>query len=291
MTEQTFTRTEYVPLSTDESAVLIPRQEPFVITIASGKSGVGKSVLVSNIALALANNHGAPDRTIILWDANVHSPNQNILFGIDPLLRARDFYSGNVRIAGILTDALGYVHSSVQTRLQPMLRLLAAEARPASVPVAPEALCAVMAEIMTTANADIIILDTAAGTSDATLQSCAFADIVLIAVTDEPNSIIESYGLVKTLGQYIPYERMRLVVCDVIDEEDAHEVARKFNLASEKFLHAHIPFIGYVPHDNAVRMSIIDQRPLLLDGAETEVGRMIEMIADQLLFAMNARSA
>ncbi len=279
----------YVPLSTDESAVLIPRQEPFVVTIASGKGGVGKSVLASNIALALANNRGAPDRTTVLWDANVHSPNQNILFGIDPLLRARDFYSGNVRIAGILTDALGYTHSSVQVRLQPTLRLLAAEARPISAPVSPEALCGVMAEIMTTANADVIVIDTAAGTSDATLQACAFADMVLIVVTDEPASIIESYGLVKMLGQYIAFERMRLVVCDVIDEEDAHDVARKFNLATEKFLRAHIPFIGYVPHDNAVRTSIIDQRPLLIDGADTEVGRMIETIADQLLFAMNAR--
>ena len=67
---------------------------PFVITVCSGKGGVGKSFCAANLAYALSKQH----LSVLVWDANLHYPNQHILFGVEPPVRLKEVYSGRKKV-------------------------------------------------------------------------------------------------------------------------------------------------------------------------------------------------
>ena len=149
----------------------------------------------------------------------------------------------------------------------------------------PEELHKVRREL-SAANAAVLLIDTAAGSSDDVLQCCAFADLILIVVNDEPPSIVDAYGLIKILQNNTPSTPLALVVNNTIDAEDAEEVVRKMNMATERFLRRKVGSIGFVPYDRAVRTSIVEQQPLLLMQPNSEAAMAIKSLARLLSTAL-----
>lgn len=247
---------------------------PFVIAVCSGKGGVGKSILTANLALGL----GEQGLQVIVWDADIAFPNQHILFGVEPPLRAYDVFRGKSSAAAALFPAAANV------------RLLAGKtgAGPADVP--PNELHAV-AEMLHGEQASVLLIDTSAGSSDDVLQSCAEADLVLIVVTDEPPSIVDAYGLIKILQTNTPSKPVALVVNNTIDAEDAEEVVKKMNMATERFLKRRVGSLGFVPYDRAVRTSIVEQKPLLHLQPSSEAAVAIRALARALATALANRLA
>lgn len=242
---------------------------PFVITICSGKGGVGKSILTANLALGIAS----AELPVIVWDADMTFPNQHILFGAEPPLRSYDVYNGMVTTAAALFPVADHLY------------LLAGKTGVGPMDTTPEELHKVRREL-SSADAAVLLIDTAAGSSDDVLQCCAFADLILIVVNDEPPSIVDAYGLIKILQNNTPSTPLALVVNNTIDAEDAEEVVRKMNMATERFLRRKVGSIGFVPYDRAVRTSIVEQQPLLLMQPSSEAAMAIKSLARLLSTAL-----
>jgi flagellar biosynthesis protein FlhG len=243
--------------------------KPFVITVCSGKGGVGKSILTANLALGLAS----AELPVIVWDADMTFPNQHILFGVEPPLRSYDVYNGMVSTDAALFSVTDY------------LSLLAGKTGVGPMDTTPEELNKVRRELFTK-KAAVLLIDTAAGSSDDVLQCCAFADLILVVVTDEPPSIVDAYGLIKILQNNAPSAPLALVVNNTIDAEDAEEVVRKMNMATERFLRRKVGSIGFVPYDRAVRTSIVEQQPLLRMQPNSEAAVAIRSLARLLAGAL-----
>lgn len=259
---------EQSTLSAQRSTGTIP-DRPFVITVCSGKGGVGKSILTTNLALGMASQ----ELPVIVWDADMTFPNQHILFGVEPSLRAYDVYNGMVSTSSALFTVGGH------------LRLLAGKTGVGPVDITPEELHKVLREL-SAEKAAVLLIDTAAGSSDDVLQCCAFADLVLVVVTDEPPSIVDAYGLIKILQSNTPSTPLALVVNNTIDAEDAEEVVRKMNMATERFLKRKVGSVGFVPYDRAVRTSIVEQKPLLQLQPASEAAAAIRALARLLSTAL-----
>ncbi|MCX6154054.1 MAG: P-loop NTPase [Candidatus Kapabacteria bacterium] len=226
----------------------------FVITICSGKGGVGKSVLAANLAKILAQTN-----KVLVWDTNRYFPNQHILFGVEPPVRMKDVYSGRIKVEKAIC------------RLSENLDLIADI--PATNALQNSASSYIYVDIFEQiANLnqyDILIIDSPAGYSPDLLQICTFSDFVSVVITDEPTSLLDGYGLIKILIKYISSKKINIIVNNIIDNEDAEDIWSKLNMALMNFLKIKLDLIGYVPYHRIVRQSILHQE-LFIDTHPTE---------------------
>ena len=240
---------------------------PYIITMCSGKGGVGKSVLAANLANLLSM-----DRKVLVWDADMHFPNQHLIIGTEPPMRLKDVYAGNISVEAA-------VHAVTEN-----FHLLAdMPATGDNEPFDPSPIQSVYDELISNFDYDVIIIDTHAGVSMESLQCCGLSDLVSVVITDEPTSLLDAYGLIKILIKIKEKENIGLLVNNVIDMEDADDMREKLNQATDNFLKIKLDFIGYVPYDRIVRQSIIRQELFSNIEPENEATKAVEMLKNKVV--------
>lgn len=217
------------------------------ITFCSGKGGVGKSVLAANIASSIANS-GA---NVLVFDSVRDLPNQHIIFGVEPPVRLSSVLSGKVD----LESALFKVRNNTTLLVDSPFEIETDENFILD-------MNDIVSETSKLNQFDYLVIDTQSGISDQLISFCYLSDLIVLLITDEPTSLLDAYGLVKVLVNYVKPEKIVLLVNNVIDSEDATEVSQKLNLATEKFLEFKLDMFGFVPYSRNIRLSI--QRQELL---------------------------
>lgn len=241
---------------------------PFFLTICSGKSGTGKTVLSANIAYSLAKTNSK----VLLWDADLFFPHQHQLFGVDPQIRLPEVYLEGVDFH----DAL--------FKLKENLYLLSDRSIPDKFEkIKPANLYDLFLDIKNSNDFDYVIVDTPPAGTNELIQCCSFANQIALMITDEPTSIFDAYGLIKILIQLIDSKKIKLLVNNVIDYDDAKEFSNKLNLAMQRFMKFKLGLMGYIPYDRKVKKSIIQQELLLKKYPDSEVSLAIKSIAESLM--------
>lgn len=229
---------------------------PYVMTISSGKGGVGKSIIAANLGYIFSRNN---IKTLV-WDFDLHFPNQHLIFGMEPPIRLNDVFAERVEI------------NKAVARIDDDLYLLAGlPGTGNSIEFDSEKFFRLYARLLSLSDFDLIIFDTPAGISESFLQCCNISDLVQIVVTDEPTSLMDAYGLIKILMQYVNTDKLKLIINNVIDSEDANDISTKLNLATGRFLKLKIDVLGYIPYGREVRQSIINQELLARNDPGSEV--------------------
>ncbi|HQD51398.1 MAG TPA: P-loop NTPase, partial [Defluviitaleaceae bacterium] len=91
-----------------------------VITITSGKGGVGKSNFTANLAIQLQRT----DRKVVIIDADLGLANIEVIFGIVPQFNLTDVIYGRKSIAEIMTPGpLGINFISGGSGIQDLIHL------------------------------------------------------------------------------------------------------------------------------------------------------------------------
>lgn len=242
--------------------------KPYIISVCSGKGGVGKSVIAANLGFALSME----SISVLIWDADIHFPNQHLILGVEPPLRLSDVYSGNIPYKNAVFEIKENLHLLADTPAAGVEKIIKGNE-----------ILELSQQIKNDNLYDVIILDTSAGASYEVLQSCSISDTAGIMITDEPTSLLDAYGLIKILIQYIDIEKISLLVNNVIDLEDADDISSKLNLATNKFLNVKLDVLGYVPYDRIVRQSILQQEPFILQQPDSEVTKAIKKIASKII--------
>jgi flagellar biosynthesis protein FlhG len=235
------------------------------ITFCSGKGGVGKSVITANIASCLAN-YG--DEVIVL-DSVLDLPNQQIIFGVEPPVRLTSVLSGKVDAEQALFSAASNIHLLVDSPVEYD-----------EMYDTPASLNEVIVNIKKLEGFDYLLIDTQSGISDQLLGICLQSDLIIVIITDEPTSLLDAYGLVKILVNYINPEKITILVNNVIDSEDAVEISQKLNLATSKFLNIKLSLLGFVPYSRNVRLSIQRQEILVNNFTNDESTKSINDISE-----------
>ena len=251
----------------------LAKKTAFVLTVCSGKGGVGKSVIVSNLAKCISKT-----QKVLIWDAVKMFPNQHLLFAVEPPVRLSDVYSGSIN----LEKAIFQIDNN-------LFLLADTPAMPLADSSDEENIISVFEELVNNFDFDLIIFDTPAGVSNELVQCCIVSDLISIVVNDEPTSLLDAYGLIKILSNYIPLKKLNLLINNAIDNEDAEEISKKLNLVTEKFLKRKFNLLGFIPYDRAVRQSILHQELFVIGEPKSEVSISVNNISEKISEIVKAK--
>jgi flagellar biosynthesis protein FlhG len=219
---------------------------PYILTICSGKGGVGKTLLSSNIAIQL----NKLNQKTLLIDLDLNFPNIHIILGIDVLYRLDDWFCNNIDLSQIIKkidDNLYFIAGTLNINDELHNNFSFID---------------LFHQIIRDFDFDFVIIDTSAGVNNCLIEAADISDKIGLVLTDEPTSILDGYGLIKYLGTYLDIRKINAIVNNVIDIEDAEEVITKLNKATRHFLHSSVDLLGIILYDNEVKQSIIHQRAI-----------------------------
>lgn len=250
-----------------------PRPLARVLTVTSGKGGVGKS----NTAINLAIQFRKLGQRVIILDADFGLANIEIMFGAVPKHNLCDliyqgknikeiitwgpmdvgFISGGSGIAGMSNLDRDYLIYIIQN----------------------------LAEL--DAIADIIIVDTGAGISDAVLEFLVASGEILLVTTPEPTSITDSYSLLKALNRHPRFSQessqVKMIANRVEKNEEGQALFNKLNAVVSRYLKLPFTYLGAVPQDNLLSKAVMQQMPVSLQNPTAKSSVAYENIAAKLM--------
>ena len=240
-----------------------------VITITSGKGGVGKTNIAVNLAAAL-KKHG---KRILLIDADIGMANVDVLLGSVSRHNMLDLLEDGIELQDVLVEGPhGISYISGSSGVEKALNFTAEERRILHRKLAS---CDELA--------DIILVDTGAGLGRHVIDFLIAADEVLLITTPEPTSLSDAFAVLKTYNLHAKKKNIRLIVNRIFDEEEREEVIEKLNATAKKILNIQIECAGYIFEDRAVIECVKKQRPFIIEKPDCLASKCIDQLADKLL--------
>ncbi|QUH31459.1 MinD/ParA family protein [Vallitalea guaymasensis] len=244
-----------------------------VITVTSGKGGVGKS----NVSVNLAINFKKMGKRVVIFDADFGLANIEVIFGIIPKYNLFDLIYNGMSIEEVLTSGpLGIEFISGGSGVQELINL------------SKDQLNFLNEKLLELDHlADIIIIDTGAGISDSVLDFIVSSNEVILVTTPEPTSITDAYAVLKALKNRKREEYkstdINLLVNRVSSESEGLEIYNKLNKVTNKFLGIGLNNIGFLPQDGYLTKAVIQQKPVSILYPRSKVAKAFEVVAGNLL--------
>jgi len=244
-----------------------------VITVTSGKGGVGKS----NTAINLAIQFKRMGQKVIILDADFGLANIEIMFGAIPEYSLYDLVYQGKNIKDIITwgpEDVGFISggsgiSGMANLNRDYLTYIIQN----------------LAEL--DAIADIIIVDTGAGISDAVIEFLVASGEILLVATPEPTSITDSYSLLKALSKHPRYQqentRIRMISNQVDREADGDTLFQKLNVVVGLYLEIPMTYLGAIPYDNQLSQAVMQQMPVSIKHPNAKSALAYKRIAATLM--------
>lgn len=244
-----------------------------IITVTSGKGGVGKS----NTAINLAIQFRKMGQKVIILDADFGLANIEIMFGAVPKHNLYDLIYQGKDIREIITWGpmdVGFISGG--SGIAGMSNL----SREYLVYIIKN-----LAEL--DAIADIIIVDTGAGISDAVLEFLVASGEILLVTTPEPTSITDSYSLVKALNRHPrfsnEYSKIKVIANKVESEEEGKQLYSKLSTVVNRYLKIPLDFLGAVPYDKQLSKAVMQQMPVSLQNPTASASVAYQKMAEILM--------
>lgn len=244
-----------------------------VITVTSGKGGVGKS----NLSINLAIQFRKLGKRVIILDADFGLANIEIMFGAVPKHNLGDLIHQNKNIKEIITKGpmdIGFISggsgiAGMANLSQDYLTYIIQN----------------LAELDSIA--DVVIVDTGAGIADAVLEFLVASGEILLVTTPEPTSITDSYSLLKVLYKHPRFKedmtKVKMVANRVGREAEGKVLFDKLNSVVTRYLKIPMTYVGSVPQDPQITRAVMQQTPVSLQSPSSKASQAYEKIALKLL--------
>ena len=239
-----------------------------IITVTSGKGGVGKTNISVNLSVYLASQ----GYRTCLFDADLGLANVNILLGLYPADNLEDVIFGRKGMADVLIEhssGLGIIPGS--SGVEKMVGLTEPQR---------DRLVQSFSALDTY---DCFVFDTAAGISRNVVSFCMASPEVLLVITPEPTSLTDAYALLKILLLNGFEGSVRVIVNQSQGMAHARNVFTKFKAAVSKFLPINILPGGTVVQDNHVTDALRQQKPFVALYPHSDAAKCIKNIGRYLL--------
>lgn len=220
-----------------------------VIAVTSGKGGVGKTNVATNLSVAMAAN----GRDVMLLDANLGLGDVDVLLGLQPEFNLSHVLAGERSLDEVIIEGpLGIKVVPAASGLRRM-----SELRPMEYAGIVRAFSDLSARL------DMLVVDTGAGISDGVTAFLRASQDVVVVVCDEPASIADAHALIRVLAADYDVARFRVLANMVRSVREGYEVFAKLARSCDKSCNVSLDFIGSVPHDEQLRLAVQKQRTVV----------------------------
>jgi len=238
------------------------------IAVASGKGGVGKSVIALNLAVAMAQR----GQRVGLIDANLGLGSLDVLCGLSGYWNLSHVVSGARTLEQITLTGPAGIHiipggsgiigladcpANVQEQLLHDFETLERDH-------------------------DMLVIDTGSGIHRMVRMFAQAADEILVVTTPETTSITNAYAAIKSLNVDAGPE-MHVIVNQAESAEHARRVLERIHQTAWMFLRVRLGLSVWLPHDDTAPQSVASRQPFMTTAPASPVSRGIEHLADQLL--------
>lgn len=239
-----------------------------VITVTSGKGGVGKSNVSVNLAIQMSR---LGKRAVIL-DADFGLANIEVMLGTRPQYNLADMMFRGKDVKDIICtgpEDIGFISGGSGLREMTNLNK-------------DQILSLVRTMYELDHYADVVIIDTGAGISDTVIELVASSSEVLLVATPEPTSITDAYALLKTLHRHDGFEvgstSIKMIGNRIQSYEEGKELYLKLNTVVNKFLGMEMEYLGAIPYDECLPRAVMQQQPVSLAYPDAPSARaMLEL--------------
>ena len=246
------------------------RKKPVrVITVTSGKGGVGKSSIALNVAIAL-NRRG---QRVLIIDSDFCFSNIDVMLGVKTKYDLLDVIKQNMDIHDIIEHGLeGVQFISGGSGVYELTKL------------SEDQLMSIVNNLKKLEDvADTIIFDTGAGVSDNMLRLIYASHETLIVTTPEPTALVDAYALIKIIGEQGRNTDISLIINKVSSSAEALSVMNCLVRIAEKNVDVHIKKLGSIINDISMQKAIRIQVPMLVSYPHCAASVNIDLIAAKLL--------
>ncbi|MCS6316572.1 MAG: P-loop NTPase [Nitrospira sp.] len=194
-----------------------------IVSVGSGKGGVGKSVIAANLSMLLAKQ----GKRVVLVDLDVGGADAHILFGLlNPRLPLTDFIERRVeRLEEVLQ----------QVSAHPFLQLIPGTGDTLATANLPYSKKKRLIRHFRQLQADVIIVDIGAGTSYHALDFFLMADHYLTVATPDPTSVLDLYRFIKlaAIRRVLSAFLSRDAVTETLSDRDFSSIEEVIQAVSE----------------------------------------------------------
>ncbi|WP_294400679.1 MinD/ParA family protein [uncultured Clostridium sp.] len=239
-----------------------------IITVTSGKGGVGKSNFVVNLGVTLQQKGSK----VLIFDADLGMGNDDVLMGLYPKHNIFDIIFTDLTIKDIIIEGTAGVSLiPAGSGLNKVQELTENERH------------TFLSKLSELDEFDYILMDTGAGVSRDILSFISASEELIIITTPEPTSLTDAYSLTKAADHFKLKENAKIIVNKAFNYEEGRETFNKFNRAVTKFLKIRVEYLGCILDDRKLVQSVRLQKPFVTLYPNCDAAKNIDDIAMKIM--------
>ncbi|RSL33185.1 MinD/ParA family protein [Salibacterium salarium] len=237
-----------------------------VLSVISGKGGVGKSNFSLNFSLALAQ----AGKKVVLFDLDIGMANLDILLGLNTTYDVVDMVENDNTIWDIMEEGpLGLQIVAGGSGLSDIFEMTASKKERFSRQM----------DLLDGAF-DYIIFDMGAGATADSLNFILSSHETIVITTPEPTSITDAYAMLKHLHIQDSTLPSSILVNRAESEKEGNHTAENLQRVAQQFLKKNISVLGSIPQDKHVLQAVKRQEPFYLAYPSCKASKALQLCLD-----------
>lgn len=242
--------------------------KPRIITVTSGKGGVGKSNFVVNVSIALQKMK----KNVLIFDADMGMGNDDVLMGFLPKYSVYDAIFENKNIEEVI------IKGPFGVKLLPGGRGISKIAD-----ITKSQKKEFIKKLSSLEDLDYIILDTGAGINRDVLGFIYCCQELIIITTPEPTSLTDAYSLIKAVNYFKLNDFAQVIINKVSSTQEGEKTFNKFKNVVNRFLNVEVKYLGCILEDKKLVQAVRNQVPFLINYPNSQASKNVNLIANKLL--------
>lgn len=245
-----------------------------IITITSGKGGVGKSNFVVNMGIILHKK----GKKVLIFDADIGMGNDDVLMGVLPRYNVFDLLKGKGVNEVVVEGPYGINLLPGGSGINYIENLEEKER------------LAFIEKLTSLDEYDYILIDTGAGINKNVLAFIACSEETIVITTPEPTSLTDAYSLIKATDHFRLTNSANVIVNRAFSVKEGEETYNKLKRAVDKFLTIKTNYLGSISEDRKLVEGVRAQVPFTILHPKCDASKSIERISNKLIGNANVEN-